>query len=648
MTKNESGKKTKKGLSIRAQLFLVSITVISLIVLLGLFVYYSINRIHNINTNYAIILSIDDCIEKMTNAESTFILKESEQNEFYTNQNVRSVVTFKGYANKLNEQVGKLSPALKNSRLIKKYEIENLDDIAKEYESLFDSLILLTQLKGFQDYGAVGEMAAIAYDLENSVSKTGNQDLYIQVLQLNKDEKEYFLRKDPSYFEQFKRDAARFISAVNTSILDPTVSEQLITKTKKYQNLLEKISEYDSRIGLTNSIGLLNAINEKSNHITELSEVFIQTFSAVQVKEIRKVKVRFLIVLAIIITTLSIIIRKIRLTISVPFNHIKNSLQSLSLGVIPKSLTESKSSQEIRDITRLLNKIIYGFNNTIQFAKNLKEGKFDESFDPLSQKDDLGNALLKMKDGLIEAQKERDKQHDEEIKQAWINKGTAEFAEVLNQNHKNTEEFTYSIISKLVKYLDANQGGFFIMRKDNINGQYLELASAIAYDRRKYVNDHIAIGEGFVGSSVVENNIFYRTEIPEDYISITSGMGGSNPRVLLIVPLVLDDEIYGALEIASFKEFEEYQIEFVKAVSENITTTMSSVKNKEETEKLLEQSQAQAEQIIQAEEEMRQNLEEMQATQEEAARREEQLREELSEANKTISRLESQLNEITK
>ncbi len=136
-------------------------------------------------------------------------------------------------------------------------------------------------------------------------------------------------------------------------------------------------------------------------------------------------------------------------------------------------------------------------------------------------------------------------------------------------------------------------------------------------------------GEGLIGQAWQEGGTISLTEVPEDFVKITSGLGYSNPKNILILPLKNSDEVLGILEIASFKKFEPQEIEFFQKVSESMGSTLASVKINERTKKLLEQTQQQAEAMRSQEEEMRQNLEEMQSTQEGFQRREKDYLEQL-------------------
>ena len=226
-----------------------------------------------------------------------------------------------------------------------------------------------------------------------------------------------------------------------------------------------------------------------------------------------------------------------------------------------------------------------------------------------------------MRNSLTTARTEEEKRKIEDEKRRWTNEGLAKFADILRQNNNDLEKLSTEIIKNLVYYLGANQGGLFLLNDDDKNNVYLKLISAFAYDYKKFIERTIELGDGLVGTCAVEKETIYMTDIPQDYISITSGLGGASPDSLLIVPLNMEDTVYGVIEIASFKRFEDYQIEFVEKVGQNIASTLSSVQINIKTNELLEKFQQQSEEMAAQEEEMRQNMEELQATQEEAARK---------------------------
>jgi len=340
-------------------------------------------------------------------------------------------------------------------------------------------------------------------------------------------------------------------------------------------------------------------------------------------------------------------------SISRPIKHLVKLVKDLSRGILPDK-SPFNQKDEVGQMATSINELIDGLKLTAVFAEEIGQSNFDHHFTPLSEDDVLGNSLIRMRNDLKKASEEEKIRKEEDDKRNWTTHGLARFADILRQNHENIEELSYNIISKLVEYLKINQGGVFVLNDNSkTNEQYLELTGCYAFDRRKFLEKKIFPGEGLVGTCFLEQETIYLTQIPQNYIRITSGLGDDNPSSLLIVPLKINDEIYGVIELASFKPFEAYQIEFVEKIGESIASTISGVKVNSRTKFLLEQSQMQAEQMRSQEEEMRQNMEELSATQEAMAEKEREqinLIDNLTKENelklKTIAQKEKQLQLI--
>jgi PAS domain S-box-containing protein len=251
-----------------------------------------------------------------------------------------------------------------------------------------------------------------------------------------------------------------------------------------------------------------------------------------------------------------------------------------------------------------------------QFVKAIEQGNLDIQYnntDEVGEENSLASSLVSMRNQMK-------KFSSEEKQRNWVTEGLARFVEILRSKNDDLEALTNQVISSLVKYMEANQGALYILDDEDPNNTALELVACYAYNRQKHLNQRFALGEGIIGQAVLEKNTTYLKTIPKDYIRITSGLGEGLPRNLLVVPLKIEERVWGVVEIASFLEIGQHQIEFVEKLGESIASTISAVKGSERTKKLLHESQVQAEQMRSQEEEMRQNLEELAATQEEMQR----------------------------
>lgn len=305
-----------------------------------------------------------------------------------------------------------------------------------------------------------------------------------------------------------------------------------------------------------------------------------------------------------------------------PIFTVISSLKSIGQGKISDDIRlEVDRKDEIGQMMASVNELVDSFVETAIFAKGIGEGKLDSSFKPRGEDDKLGIALIGMQQSLKKAKEIEEAQKESSRKSQWANEGMARFSEILRNNHDNLKQMSFDVIKALVKSVDAIQGGVFVLNDDVEGDQFLEMTACFAYDRKKMHQKRVEIGEGLVGRCFFEKQPILLKEIPDDYLEITSGLGQKNPNYLILIPLKINDTVNGVIEIASFSELEDYQIQFVEKIAESISSTITSVRINERTTELLERSQVQGEQMAAQEEEMRQNLEELQATQEELEKR---------------------------
>ena len=276
----------------------------------------------------------------------------------------------------------------------------------------------------------------------------------------------------------------------------------------------------------------------------------------------------------------------------------------------------------VKQQSRKLKKEASRTQMVLSFIENLRQDKLDEPFSAQEKKDSLTKALLKLRQYMVKSKSEQEQRRVEEEQRTWVTQGLAQFGEILRKSSDNLEQLSYEIISYLVNYMKINQGGVFLLNESKNGEKYFEMMASVAFDRRKYADKTINWGEGLIGRCGLEKETIFITDVPNDYIHITSGLGEANPGTILLVPLKTNDELFGVIELASFQILENFEIELVEKSAESIASTIATVKNNIQTNKLLRETQIQAEKMAQQEEELRQNLEEMRATQEESDRRE--------------------------
>lgn len=606
----------------------------ALLVSIGFITNYYLQRSFS---QYQLLSEVDNIAilgQQIRKTEKDFLLKETINPEFYRTGKSEYIALFDSLARSIDSSLVRLSEVDAN---LSTADIKAVESSFAEYKKQFAQLTALTRTKGFKDFGIEGDFRSAIHSVEQELEQRNDYKLTVYMLTLRRHEKDYLLRKELRYRDKFTDVNAKLIRVLS----DGSRNTKLIELLKRYESLFYLLIDKDIAIGLTGGGGVLADINQVSESMENgldaiHTEVYNMSKAAIQ----NAVVALFVAIIVLSVIAVALILR-ISSHIVRSIHKLQRYILKLGQGELPEAIAID-GSNEITQMADAVNILTNNLKRTQAFAIEVGNGNFESEVNVFNNQGDLGGALIEMRAKLLQVAQEREQSRMADSQRLWVNEGLALFAQLLRGNGEHSlQELSFLIVKNMVKYTGSNQGALFLV--DDEDSSTINLVSAFAYDRRKYLKKSMHIREGLVGVCVLEAETTLITDIPEGYLQITSGLGQASPNCLLLVPLKVSDRVYGVVEIASFKVLESYQIDFLERVAENVASTIQMVKVNERTAQLLEQTQSQAEILAAQEEEMRQNLEELQATQESLSQRELELRNELADKDIEVEHLKQQL-----
>jgi CheY-like chemotaxis protein/signal transduction histidine kinase/HAMP domain-containing protein len=188
--------------------------------------------------------------------------------------------------------------------------------------------------------------------------------------------------------------------------------------------------------------------------------------------------------------------------------------------------------------------------------------------------------------------------------QDWLKTNLAKFTRTL-QGQRDLTTVTKLILSELAPVVSAQHGGFYL--REEYNGTpVFKLNSSYAYRERKGLRNEFKMGEGLVGECAFEKERILITEVPGDYIRVSSGLGEAPPMNIVVLPVLFEGQVKAVVELASFNRFKDIHIILLDQLSETIGIVLHTVETNLRTEGLLKQSQSLAQELTSQQEELRQ------------------------------------------
>ncbi|MEK3863357.1 CHASE3 domain-containing protein [Paenibacillus sp. FSL H7-0716] len=166
-------------------------------------------------------------------------------------------------------------------------------------------------------------------------------------------------------------------------------------------------------------------------------------------------------------------------------------------------------------------------------------------------------------------------------------------------------------LCKTAEVIEYPYGALYVRSQEH-DQDFLKRVSTFAGNSNFSDLQTFYIGEGLVGQCAKEARVMQIQDLPEDYISIESGLGVSSPKSLLLLPISFSGEVVAVVEIAAFAPLTEFQIKFLKSISNAFGSAINSTISSMRIDQLLEQSQRLNEELQVYTEELQTQSEELQ------------------------------------
>lgn len=318
-----------------------------------------------------------------------------------------------------------------------------------------------------------------------------------------------------------------------------------------------------------------------------------------------------------------------------PLYRISRLVAQLTRGNMPE-IEASEASDEIGDLERSLGKHISNLKDIAAFSRSMAAGDFTESYNTLSNEDELGEALNALKVSLMDSLKEGEIRRREEENSTWVAQGLAKFSSLFREAEDNLLDLSTLLMKELVHYTEADVGALFITRGED-QELYLDVSGTYAFDREKQIKRSFKFGEGLVGRAALEKELIYVSDLPPDYMKIRSGLGEEEPASILLVPVLLDQQVLGVMELASLGELPDHQIDFIRQLADALAATLTKVKANLQNRQLFEQTKKQAEAFASQEKVFKENMVQLEKAYEQSVSKEAALKQEIEKLRNGLS-----------
>ncbi|WP_198120426.1 response regulator [Massilia rhizosphaerae] len=207
-----------------------------------------------------------------------------------------------------------------------------------------------------------------------------------------------------------------------------------------------------------------------------------------------------------------------------------------------------------------------------------------------------------LKDNINEMIRNLKETTQKNAQQDWLKTNLARFTRLL-QGQRDLQAVTKLILSELAPLVSAHHGVFYMMDSQEADAR-LRMIASYGYRSSRKLPTSFLPGEGLVGQCALEKTRIWLTDVPRDYIVVSSGLGSAPPTNIVVLPILFEQQVKAVIEIASLDRFTETHLSFLDQLMESIGVVLNTIEANSRTESLLTQSQSLAQELQQTNQEL--------------------------------------------
>ncbi|MDB5796206.1 MAG: diguanylate cyclase [Paucimonas sp.] len=249
-----------------------------------------------------------------------------------------------------------------------------------------------------------------------------------------------------------------------------------------------------------------------------------------------------------------------------------------------------------RDLTENVNQLAANLTSQVRaiadVATAVTRGDLSQSI-----RVDARGEVSMLKDSINEMIRNLKETTQKNAEQDWLKGNLARITRLL-QGQRDMKAVTSLILSELAPLVSAHHGAFYLSDPEGIeNG--LRMVASYGYRPRRDLPTTFLPGEGLVGQCAIEKQRIWLTNVPPDYIQVSSGLGSAPPANIVVLPILFGTQAKAVLEIASLDRFTPTHMSFLDQLMESIGVVLNTIEANGRTESLLTQSQSLAQELQQ-------------------------------------------------